>query len=134
MNANEYQTAKQQLEAYELASSAYRKENKTNSIPVGVCKTFPFADVVNNDLRSEIETYEFINDRPSKYFLYIKEETNEATTWMGQRLGSVTFGREFMDNFGGKRVPIWITAINGVKYSGTYFKSAGDYARVKAIK
>jgi hypothetical protein len=32
---------------------------------------------------------------------------------------------------GDKRQPIDIYAINGKKYHGTYYKSSGDYARVK---
>lgn len=50
------------------------------------------------------------------------------------RAGRVTFGREYRDSFGGRRVPIWIDAINGRRYAGTYFKSSGDYARVKLLK
>lgn len=134
LNRQQYNTVKHEVEQYDQAANAWMNANKTNGLPVEVCKTFPFANLVNNDLRSEIEVYEFVNDVPEKYFLYINEERKEATTWTGQRLGYVNFGREYRDNFGGKRVPITVNAINGRKYHGTYYKSAGDYARVKIAK
>lgn len=130
----QYLTAKAKLEAYDQAANAWMTANKTNGIPSEVCATFPHADEVDNVLRSEIEVYEFINNIPDKYFLYISEIRKEATTWTGQRLGDIKFGREYRDNFGGKRVPVTVNAINGRKYHGTYYKSAGDYARVKIAK
>lgn len=55
---------------------------------------------------------------------------------MGDKLGDVTFGREYKTptrgHFPSVRVPITVRGINGVTYHGTYFKSSGDYARVKA--
>lgn len=88
----------------------------------------------NNTERSQIETYEFIVNPPESYFLYINQEKRTATTWTGEVLGVVTFGNEWRDNFGGKRVPVTIQAINGKTYHGTYFKSAGSYARIKMSK
>lgn len=94
-------------------------------------------------MRSAVERFEFCASPPGTYFLYITKpdaaalargESGVATTWTGDRLGRVTFGREYRDSFGGRRVPIWIDAINGRRYAGTYFKSSGDYARVKLLK
>lgn len=85
-----------------------------------------------NDERTEVELFDFLNDPPSRYFLYIDEPNRLATTWTGKRLGSVQFGREWRDNFGGTRQSVWIKAINGKTYQGTYYKSSGNYARVKA--
>ena len=90
-----------------------------------------------NEERSAVEVYEFMRDKPVKYFAYVN--TNErqpglgqVTTWTGDLLGACSFGREYRDKFGGKRVPITVHGINGLTYHGTYFKSAGDYCRLKA--
>jgi hypothetical protein len=91
-------------------------------------------DLPTNDERSAAELYEFVTNPPDKYFLYIDEAKRIATTWTGEKLGTVGFGREYRDNFGGKRVPISVYAVNGRTYHGTYFKSSGDYARVKMAK
>lgn len=90
-----------------------------------------------NGERSQVELFDFVHDVPEKYFLYINEKTNLATTWTGVKLGDVWFGREYQTpSFGraSKRVPVTIKAVNGRTYHGTYFKSAGDYARVKLAK
>lgn len=87
-----------------------------------------------NAERSAIEVYEFVHHPPDRYFVYINEQKRIATTWTGDELGKVAFGREWCDNFGGKRVPVTITAINGRTYHGTYYKSSGDYARIKVAK
>jgi hypothetical protein len=57
-----------------------------------------------------------------------------VTTWTGEKLGDAILGQSFRAPFGDKRRPIWVTAINGRKYQGTYYESAGDYARVKQMK
>lgn len=94
------------------------------------------ADVprVTNDETSALEVFDFVNDPPARYFLYINETTCKATTWTGDVLGDVTFGRAWRANMGDARVSIRIRAINGRTYAGTYYKSAGDYARVKAMR
>jgi hypothetical protein len=89
---------------------------------------------MTNDEISAQEVREFKANPPDKYFLYVSEERRDAHTWTGEHLGVVTFGREYRDNFGGKRVPVRIRAINGRQYVGTYYKSAGDYARVRLAK
>lgn len=103
--------------------ASYKPDDKPPEIPD-----------VSNDERSQLEVYDFCNDPPDRYFLYVNESKREATTWTGDKLGVVTFGQEYRDNFGGKRVSVWIEAINGKSYHGTYFKSSGDYARVKLCK
>jgi hypothetical protein len=89
---------------------------------------------ITNEQRSQIEVYEFVNNPPDTYFLYISEKDRVATTWTGDKLGVVLFGSEYESPAFGrpsKRVPVKIKAINGFTYNGTYYKSAGDYARVK---
>lgn len=83
---------------------------------------------------SALEVYEFCRDRPESYFLYINESKSLAITWAGDELGIVTFGRSYRGNMGDVRVPVTIHAINGKRYHGTYFNSAGNYARVKMCK
>ncbi|WP_407156327.1 hypothetical protein [Bradyrhizobium sp. STM 3557] len=91
------------------------------------------ADIIppTNEERSALEVFEFLRDKPARYFLYINAEKRTATTFTGDTLGTVSFGREYRDNFGGKRVAVTIRAITGETYHGTYYKSSGDYARIK---
>lgn len=89
---------------------------------------------VTNEERSALEVYKFIVNPPDHYFAYVNETTNTLTTWTGEHLGDVSFGREWTDNFGGKRVPILVRAVNRQKYHGTYFKSSGSYARLRRSK
>ena len=103
--------------------ASYRPEDKPAHVP----------DVTNEE-RSALEVFEFVTNPPDKYFLYISEKNRTATTWTGDLLGHVSFGREYRDSFGGKRVPITVRVINGHTYHGTYFKSSGNYARIKKAK
>lgn len=94
---------------------------------------------ISNEEVSLIEVYQFINDPPEKYFAYVKGyrgycSVGELVTWTGDKLGTVTFGVKYRDNFGGIRVPIRVQAINGRVYHGTYFESSGDYARIRVCK
>ncbi|MBB4398721.1 hypothetical protein [Bradyrhizobium sp. ERR14] len=86
---------------------------------------------VTNEERSALEIFEFLRDKPESYFLYISRDKGLATTWTGDELGRVVFGRTYRDNFGGERVAITVHAISGDTYHGTYYKSSGDYARIK---
>ncbi|MHA2219652.1 MAG: hypothetical protein ACXACY_27405 [Candidatus Hodarchaeales archaeon] len=87
---------------------------------------------------SSIETYEFVNDPPEKYFAYIKEpeigNMGEMTTWTGEQLGRALLWNTWRSNFGDTRVSIDVWGINGKKYHGFYYKSAGDYCRITAYK
>lgn len=134
MKVSEYKQAREAIDANHKAVMRYLTKHKTNAMPVEVSKKMPFADMVNNELRSRVETYEFIHDIPESYFLYINEEKKIATTWTGDSLGAVFFGREYTSNFGDTRQPIDVMAINGKRYHGIYYKSSGDYARIKLYK
>jgi hypothetical protein len=100
--------------------ASYRPEDKPADVP--------------DEERSALEVFEFCSNPPDRYFLYINSEKQAATTWTGELLGHVTFGREYGDNFGGRRVPVLIRAINGKQYHGTYYKSSGDFARIRQSK
>lgn len=73
-------------------------------------------------------------DPPDRYFLYIEESARVATTWTGELLGHVDFGTTWIDNFGSTRVAIVVRGTNGRRYHGTYYRSAGDYARIRAYR
>lgn len=136
---DQYTDARNKLDAYESARLEWCKQdgqniNKGTSIPTEIAQNLPFGKEVTNELRSALEVWDFCHDIPQNYFLYIKREGAIATTWTGQKLGSVSFGRSYYSNFGDKRTPVTIYAINGRKYHGTFYESSGDYARVKLAK
>jgi hypothetical protein len=92
-----------------------------------------------------LEVWDWLHNPPEKYFLYIRLENEkddflfhrkgEAVNWMGELLGRVeTTGKMYRDSFGGKRVPIKVYGTNGVNYYGIYYKSSGNYARIKRYK
>lgn len=97
----------------------------------------------SNQERGALELYDFVKSPPDRYFLYVREAKEPggmhvATTWVGDVLGRVVFGREYkspsLGHSPSARVPITVYGVNGVKYHGTYFKSSGDYARVRRSK
>jgi len=133
-NVSEYDNARMMHDTNNAAVKKYLAENKTNAIPCDISKSFPYAEQVTNELKTMIEVWEFMHDTPQKEFIYISEDKKQATTWTGAKLGNVSFGYPYYDNFGGKRIPITVYGINGAKYHGTYFKSAGDYARITPFK
>lgn len=104
--------------------------------------------MIDNHNRSLLEVEQFKTDVPERYFAYVRlweplmgnaqlnsNRYGEVTTWMGDFLGGIYWiGREFRSNMGDKRIPIRVRGINGRSYSGTYFKSAGDYARLRLLK
>jgi hypothetical protein len=97
---------------------------------------------VNNDMRGLVEQYEFKHNPPEKYFTYWSKRQvstdgayqNWLVTWNGEPLAKVSGCSEWRDNFGGTRVSFQALGINGLWYSGTYFKSSGDYCRIKLLK
>jgi hypothetical protein len=128
--------------------SAWMKANKLGSykpeeLPAGI-------NPPTNDEISSLEVFDFHMNKPVRYFLYIAEGKPfngpgnvpplnrghewKATTWTGEFLGHVHHGKPWRDNFGGTRVPITVVGVNGCTYHGTYYKSAGSYARVKLAK
>lgn len=97
---------------------------------------------VTNEMRSQVQTYEFLQNAPETYFVYVRrnvigpglvDRKVEVTTWAGQILGYGRLGHRYKCGLS-QRYPIWFTAINGVKYRGIYYVSAGDYARVRKVK
>jgi hypothetical protein len=82
-------------------------------------------ELPTNEETSALEVYEFITDPPVRYFLYIScpesalslpDHRNHrtvrngasglATTWTGEKLGDIQFGKEFRSAFGDRRVSL----------------------------
>jgi hypothetical protein len=59
--------------------ASYRPEDKPTNVPD-----------VSNEERSALEVFEFCQNPPDKYFLYIREKERTATTWTGDVLGQVS--------------------------------------------
>lgn len=90
---------------------------------------------LNNRQRSSLEVKFFKEDKPDRYFAYVNPDKKQITTWTGQKLGTIErLGPEYRDNLGGTRQNLRVKAVNGKTYSGTYYKSSGDYARLKAVR
>jgi hypothetical protein len=133
MTEQEYRTTRARIDAYETWRNG-RSPIDPKDVPPGM--------TVTNEERSAVEVYEFVRDRPASYFAYValpnaarpwcKRPT--LITWTGDELGRITLGNTWRGNMGDVRQAIRVQAINGVTYSGTYYRSAGDYARLKAVK
>lgn len=121
----------QDIEAREAVKHEYLKQHKKNWLSKEECDKLP---QVTNEERSNVEFYYWQHTKPSSYFLYINEEKKLATTWTGQELGKVSFGKEYKSIFRDTRQSITVYGNNGLIYHGTYYKSAGDYARIKQFK
>lgn len=86
-----------------------------------------------NKIASTIEQAMWLNNPPRKYFAYVNAEKKTLTTWTGEKLGDINFINCYScPAFGGytHRVSIRVKGTNGAWYSGTYYKSSGDYARI----
>lgn len=129
----QYEYLRHKIDAY---------ENARNRLYPGVCAFTPcmIENIVReaklqspptNEERSKVEQYEWVSNPPLSYFAYINEKKAVCATWMGDKLGNVGFGSPFHSNLGDVRVPITVYGINGKVYHGTYYKSAGDYCRIK---
>jgi hypothetical protein len=92
----------------------------------------------SHDEISALEVYEFRHNPPTRYFAYVHQAghyPDYITTWTGEILGEVlTFGAAYHSNMGDVRQNIKVLGINGKHYSGTYYKSSGDYCRLKMTK
>lgn len=127
----EYRLLKNKYDTYHKARKEYMRKHKTNGIPVGVIDL----PSPTNDEVSSIEVYEFVTNPPDKYILYVDLPKRIVTTWTGELLGKIiSTGKTHRSNMGDTRIPIRIKAINGKEYYGTFYQSAGDYARIEMYK
>lgn len=132
-----YQVLRSRMVRYEAARKQFdpvrfqRGGGYDQSDCRAIVKLARTADVTNAD-RSRMEVYEFVNQPPSRYFAYVDVDKRVITTWTGDRLGDITgLGDPYRSNVGDTRIHVTVQAINGLRYYGTYFKSAGSYARLK---
>ena len=89
---------------------------------------------VTNAMRSRLEKHHIRVDRPDRLFVYVNLPKGIVTTWPGEEIGKITMeGYPYRGNMGDERINITVN-IFGTKYTGTYFKSAGDYARLRKVK
>jgi len=135
INESEYKRLRTKYDLYH--SERERLYPGLNYVNPEMAKSLPLSP--SHDEISAIETYEFCNDPPDRYFIYITRKhaspyVYRAITFSGMTLGKVYSGRSYISNFGDKRIPIDVIGINGVIYYGTFYQSAGDYARIKAYK
>ncbi len=135
MTTEEYQILKQQEINFQHWVDSKRGRNgwvsyKAEEIPVHLTD-------IGNAKRGELEVYEFLQNPPDRYFAYVNEKKNLVTTWTGDKLGDIIWQTPYECPAWGsttKRVAIRIRAINGQRYYGTYYKSSGDYCRLKKFK
>lgn len=93
---------------------------------------------LTNEETAALELYEFERDAPMHLFCYVTRKPGEAwkcSTFAGGSYGTVAVGYSY-------RVPgfycrpstrrsVTLRAINGWIYSGTFYESSGDYARLR---
>lgn len=125
-------TLRTQYECHQAWARQYQRKNGWTIIPAGARP--PEGASMTNEEKSELELLEWRESPPEHYSAYVRVESSQLINWMGALLGAICFGREWRDNFGGTRVAIRVAGTNGRQYAGTYFKSAGNYARLKAMK
>lgn len=117
---------------YTLGNACYKVEDMPADVPN-----------MSNEERSKVEVYEFVRDKPQRYFAYVYHDgfTGKPTsvrTFTGSVLGHVTwYGPEYKVHAIGQpstRQNLRVVGMNGVVYSAVYYKSSGDYCRMKAFK
>jgi hypothetical protein len=85
--------------------------------------------------QSELEVAWWKECKPQKHLAYVKrlgvnDNRGILTTWLGDELGTIRFGRKYRCLFGDTRVSIDVEGNNGISYYGTYYESSGDIARI----
>ena len=80
-------------------------------------------DVVTNEMRAEVEEYEFVNFPPDRYFAYI--DGDKVTGFMGNVLGTLKYTTR------SSKPAFTMWAINGKVYRGQAFPKSGSYCRLR---
>jgi hypothetical protein len=127
------------LKRYDRATKKFIKPNGWRVIPKEAVEKLTKRGIyVDNDERSRLEVYDFVKVKPVKYIAYVYEidgRPASITTWTGEIIGRVTsVFPAYRSCFGDKRVNFRARMICGRTFSGTYYKSAGDYCRLKVFK
>ena len=134
------QTIKTRFATYELARKSYDPKGYVNGRSYDSRQQLEIermsgTTLPTNQELSSVEVFEFANSAPKSFYAYVNKSTNSIETFNGDFLGNVVFGKEhkypaFNKTFS-KRVPIKVNAINGLTYYGVWYKSSGNYARLK---
>lgn len=142
LTQNQANEIRARIEVYNKWTFQFRGKNKWTVIPAEQAKFAPVQ--VTNEERGLLELFDFVAEKPDRYFAYVREINGKLgaapiTTWMGDKLGEVIYaGREYrcpaFGGYGSKRINIRVRAITGEVYSGTYYKSSGDYCRLRKVK
>jgi len=110
----------------------HKKYPKRNFINEKLKKEFNIPNISNKE-KSKIEIYDFLKKRPKKYTAYMGK--GKITTWTGDELAKLKWvGSEYQGGFGSKRENFRAITKKGDVYSGTHFKSSGDYVNMKRLK
>ena len=90
------------------------------------------------NLETERKEIEWLKTGPDNVFLYVKDDPWRITTWLGTAVAThVTVGRSvYVGGIAGRyaRKRSVDCRIFGVRYTGWYYESAGDYCRLKKAK
>ena len=84
--------------------------------------------------KSAIETWQFRHGKEKELSVYVNTDNMEVTTHAGQKLGTITeLGEIYKDSFGGNRQSIKFIGLNNLNYSGTYYISSTNLAKVALV-
>lgn len=90
-----------------------------------------------NEELSELELFEFVRDRPDRYFAYYDDDMKQVTTWMGQKLGDIIYkGPVYRTGWwpGARKQRVRVRAVTGDTYAGPCELDAGTYCRLRRMK
>lgn len=141
-----YLDLKARQSAYNVWADQFKQKNGWIVIPADAIRPVKF----ENEDRAEIETYEFMTEKPARYFAYVNfpfitGDRNRViakgsgpvhiTGFMGQTLAKVEYySLPKVSNMGDKRVFFSAMGINGVRYHGIAYITNGNYCRMRAYK
>ena len=92
------------------------------------------ASAERNGVLNVAEMAAFQQGKTNRVFAYWHKAA-EIRTWMGGILARITWtGNEYSCPFGSRRINFGARGIDGRTYSGTYYKSSGDYVRMRVVK
>lgn len=89
-----------------------------------------------NEERSELEMFEFMRNRPDRYFAYYDKDMSKVTTWMGQKLGDIIWrGQVYKTGWwpGARKQRVRVRAVTGDTYAGPCELDAGNYCRLRKV-
>ena len=144
VSASTYRSLKEKNDRYERARETFdpkrfkRGGGYSTEDQAAILKLAGLKQAPTNDDREDISVFEFMRDKPDRLDCYVDEKNHTAIFWTPRStIGTVTFGRDYQTPAFGSpstRAPVTVHAVNGCVYAGTYFKSSGNYARLKKTR